>query len=118
LQPPNVHRLDPWRCGALKNNRVIAAKHILAAIVDIERALRARIDLLDGSAWGDRLNELVTSIAIVQAAGSRVPACITGRPELVCLAAGTVDRRRYRIGRVVHGRIARAAGHHERLTRR
>jgi hypothetical protein len=77
-----LDRLDDRRSAlrvALKNNRVIAAKHILTAIDDIEHALRYRIDLLDGSAWGDRLNELMTSIAAMVPAsvnhvlGSRSP---------------------------------------------
>jgi hypothetical protein len=67
-----LDRIDDRRSAlrvALKINRVIAAKHILTAIDDIEHALRVRIDLLDGSAWGDRLNELMTSIAAMAQAG-------------------------------------------------
>jgi hypothetical protein len=67
-----LDRLDDRRSAlrvALKINRVIAAKHILTAVDDIEHALRVRIDLLDGSAWGDRLNELMTSIAAMAQAG-------------------------------------------------
>jgi flagellin-specific chaperone FliS len=75
-----LDRLDDKRSAlraALKNNRVLAAKDSLTAVYDIERALRVRIDLLDGSAWGDRLNELMTSIAaMVEAEVSRFPASV------------------------------------------
>jgi hypothetical protein len=75
-----LDRLDDKRSAlraALKNDRVLAAKDILTAVYDIELALRVRIDLLDGSAWGDRLNELMTSIAaMVEAEVSRFPASV------------------------------------------
>jgi len=48
---------------ALKANRVVVAKDLLAAIYDIERALRDRIDRLDNSDWGQRLDELMAAIA-------------------------------------------------------
>jgi hypothetical protein len=48
---------------ALKTNRVVIAKQLLTGIYDIERALRGRIDRLDKSDWGQRLDALMAAIA-------------------------------------------------------
>jgi hypothetical protein len=48
---------------ALKTNRVVVAKDLLTGIYDIERALRARIDGLEKSDWGQRLDKLMAAIA-------------------------------------------------------
>jgi hypothetical protein len=47
---------------ALRNNRVLVAKEILTGIYDTEYALQVRIDQLDKSDWGARLEALMTSI--------------------------------------------------------
>jgi hypothetical protein len=48
---------------ALKTNRVVIAKQLLTGIYDIERALRGRIDRLDKSDWGQRLDQLMAAVA-------------------------------------------------------
>jgi hypothetical protein len=59
---------------ALKNNRIVVAKNILAEIYGIERAVRARIDLLDQSEWGVRLNDLMNAIAaLIETEVTRFP---------------------------------------------
>ena len=50
-------------CQALKNNRVPIAKDILREIYDIEYALKVRIDLLEQSDWGRRLETLMQAAA-------------------------------------------------------
>lgn len=50
---------------ALKSNRIIVARDILVDIYDIEYALRVRIDHLEGSPWGRRLDELIAAVAKV-----------------------------------------------------
>jgi len=50
-------------CQALKSNRVPIAKDILVDIYDIEYALRVRIDSLEQSDWGKRLDELMKAVA-------------------------------------------------------
>jgi hypothetical protein len=60
--PMVLDHLDDRRLAlrdALKRKRMLAAKEILADIYAIEYALRVRIDLLDRSPWGDRLNALI-----------------------------------------------------------
>jgi hypothetical protein len=52
---------------ALKKNRVLVAREILADIYDTEYALQVRIDRLDESDWGERLNKLTTAIAALVA---------------------------------------------------
>jgi hypothetical protein len=60
---------------ALKNNRVMVAREILTEIYDTEYALQVRIDLLDESDWGARLQSLMEAIAaLVEAEVSRFPA--------------------------------------------
>ena len=72
-----LDRVDDRRSAlraALKNNRILVAKDILIEIYDIDSALRARIERLDESAWGERLNGLMTEIAaLVEAEVSRLP---------------------------------------------
>jgi hypothetical protein len=48
---------------ALKTNRVAIAKDILTDIYDIERAVRTRIDRLESSEWGARLDGLMAAVA-------------------------------------------------------
>ena len=55
-----LDRLDNRRTAlrvALKNNRVLVAKEILTEIYDTEYALRVRIDRLEESEWGQRLDQ-------------------------------------------------------------
>jgi hypothetical protein len=59
---------------ALRNNRVLVCREILTDIYDTEYALQVRIDLLDESAWGARLHNLMNAIAaLVDAEVSRFP---------------------------------------------
>lgn len=59
---------------ALKNNRVLPAKELLARLYDTEYALQVRIDNLDQSEWGVRLHRLMEEIAaLVEAEVSRFP---------------------------------------------
>ncbi len=59
---------------ALRNNRVLVCREILTDIYDTEYALQVRIDLLDESAWGARLHNLMNAIAaLVEAEVSRFP---------------------------------------------
>jgi hypothetical protein len=72
-----LDRLDDRRMAlrvALKNNRVLVAREILTEIYDAEYALRVRIDLLDESEWGPRLDNLIGATAtLVEAEVSRFP---------------------------------------------
>jgi hypothetical protein len=72
-----LDRLDDKRSAlrvALKNNRIMVGKDILTGIYDIEDALRTRIDLLDESDWGKRLDYLMNATAaLVQSEVSRFP---------------------------------------------
>jgi hypothetical protein len=59
---------------ALKSERILDAREILAAIYDAEYALRVRIDGLDQSDWGERLRGLMDETAIlVEAEVNRFP---------------------------------------------
>jgi hypothetical protein len=59
---------------ALKNNRILDAKEILAGMYDTEYALQVRIDGLDRSDWGERLRYLMNETAVlVEAEVSRFP---------------------------------------------
>lgn len=65
-----LDRLDDRRTTlrvALKNNRVLVAKELLTEIYDTEYALRVRIDRLDESEWGQRLDSLIDAIAALVA---------------------------------------------------
>jgi hypothetical protein len=72
-----LDRLDDKRLAlrvALKNNRVLVAKVILTDIYDTEYALQVRIDQLDRSDWGARLQHLMSAIAtLVETEVSRFP---------------------------------------------
>jgi hypothetical protein len=72
-----LDRLEDKRAAlrvALKNNRVLVAKEILIEIYDTEYALQVRIDRLDQSDWGSRLDHLMNSIAtLVDAEVARFP---------------------------------------------
>lgn len=60
---------------ALKHNRVLIARDLLADIYDTEYALRVRIDGLEQSEWGGRLQRLMDAIAtLVASEVSRFPA--------------------------------------------
>lgn len=59
---------------ALKNSRPIIAQALLIDIYDTEYALRVRIDQLEDSPWGARLQQIMDSIAaLVEAEVSRFP---------------------------------------------
>jgi hypothetical protein len=72
-----LDRLDDHRLAlrvALKKNRVLVTREILAAIYDTEFALQVRIDKLDESEWGKRLRHLMHLIAVlVEEEVSRFP---------------------------------------------
>jgi hypothetical protein len=72
-----LDRLDDKRLAlriALRNNRVMVAREILADIYDTEYALQVRIDLLDQSEWGERLANLTGSVAVlIEAELARFP---------------------------------------------
>jgi hypothetical protein len=72
-----LDRLDDQRATlrfALKNERILVAREILADVYATEYALRVRIDSLEQSEWGQRLDELVAAIAtLVEAEVSRFP---------------------------------------------
>jgi hypothetical protein len=50
---------------ALRSNRILVSKEILKHIYDTEYALQVRIDQLEQSEWGIRLNELMHSIGVL-----------------------------------------------------
>jgi hypothetical protein len=59
---------------ALKSNRVVTAKRILADIYDTEYAMQVRIDRLEGSDWGRQLHAVMDAIAtMVETEVSRFP---------------------------------------------
>jgi hypothetical protein len=59
---------------ALRNNRVLVAKEILTEIYDTEYAFQVRIDMLDQSDWGKRLQDLMTAItSLVETEVARFP---------------------------------------------
>ena len=72
-----LDRLDDKRSAlrmALRNNRVAVARELLTEIYDIDYALRVRIDLLEESEWGKRLDNLMNTIAmLVESEVSRFP---------------------------------------------
>jgi hypothetical protein len=72
-----LDRLEDKRAAlrvALRNNRVLVAKEILTDVYDTEYSLQVRIDQLDQSEWGVRLEALMTSIAtLVEAEVARFP---------------------------------------------
>src|ERR1700744_1910784 len=59
---------------ALKHERILVAREILIDIYDTEYAMRVRIDQLDESDWGQRLDLLMSSIgALVESEVQRFP---------------------------------------------
>ncbi|MGV7215653.1 hypothetical protein [Bradyrhizobium sp. UFLA05-112] len=76
--PMVLDRLDDKRLAlrvALKHNRVLIARDLLAEIYDTEYALKVRIDEIESSEWGIRLQQLMDAIAaLVAAEVSRFPA--------------------------------------------
>jgi hypothetical protein len=72
-----LDRLDDQRATlrfALKNERILVAREILAHVYDVEYALRVRIDLIEQSDWGRRLDQSMAAIAaLVEAEVSRFP---------------------------------------------
>jgi hypothetical protein len=75
--PMVLDRLDDKRLAlrvALKHNRVLVARDLLADIYDTEYALKVRIDGIEGCQWGARLQQLMDAIAaLVSAEVSRFP---------------------------------------------
>jgi hypothetical protein len=72
-----LDRLDDKRLAlrfALRTERVLVSKQLLTEIYDTEYALQVRIDLLDQSDWGARLQSLMSAIAaLVEAEVARFP---------------------------------------------
>jgi hypothetical protein len=72
-----LDRLEDRRSAlriALRNERVLVAKELLTEIYDTEYALQVRIDLLDESEWGQRLENLIAATAtLVEAEVRRFP---------------------------------------------
>jgi hypothetical protein len=75
--PMVLDRLDDKRLAlrvALRHNRVLIARDLLADIYDTEYALKVRIDGIEQSEWGVRLQQLMDAIAtLVTAEVSRFP---------------------------------------------
>jgi hypothetical protein len=75
--PMVLDRLDDKRLAlgiALRHNRVLVARDLLAEIYDTEYALKVRIDGIEQSDWGIRLQQLMDAIAaLVSAEVSRFP---------------------------------------------
>ena len=72
-----LDQLDEKRLAlhqSLKSNHILIARNILTEIYDIEYALRVRIDLLDESEWGQRLDSLMEAVgALVVAEVHTIP---------------------------------------------
>lgn len=72
-----LDRLDDKRLAlriALRHNRVLIARDLLAEIYDTEHALKVRIDGIEHCEWGIRLQQLMDAIAaLVTAEVSRFP---------------------------------------------
>jgi hypothetical protein len=96
-----LDRLDDKRLAlrvALKNDRFLVAREILIEIYDIEYALQDSIDLLDESAWGERLRTLMHAIAaLVEAEVSRFPENIGH-----VLSSRSLRHHQSLMGRVIH----------------
>jgi hypothetical protein len=73
-----LDQLDEKRLAlrhALKNNHILIARDILIDIYDIEYALQVRIDLLEESEWGRRLDSLMEAVAaLLEAEVHTIPA--------------------------------------------
>jgi hypothetical protein len=76
--PMVLDRLDDKRLAlrvALKRNRVLVARDLFADLSDTEYALKVRIDEIEPSEWGIRLQQLMDAIAaLVDAEVGRFPA--------------------------------------------
>jgi hypothetical protein len=76
--PMVLDRLDDKRLAlriALRHNRVLIARDLLADIYDTEYALKVRIDGIEHCEWGVRLQQLMDAVAaLVAAEVSRFPA--------------------------------------------
>ncbi|MBW7974840.1 hypothetical protein [Bradyrhizobium sp. BR 10289] len=72
-----LDRLDDKRLAlriALRHNRILIARDLLTDIYDTEYALKVRIDGIEASEWGVRLQQLMDAIAaLVSAEVSRFP---------------------------------------------
>ncbi|SEN05293.1 hypothetical protein [Bradyrhizobium sp. OK095] len=75
--PMVLDRLDDKRLAlriALRHNRILVARDLLADIYDTEYALKVRIDGIESCDWGIRLQQLMDAIAaLVSAEVSRFP---------------------------------------------
>jgi hypothetical protein len=75
--PMVLDRLDDKRLAlriALRHNRVLVARDLLAEVYDTEYALKVRIDGIEHCEWGIRLQQLMDAIAtLVSAEVSRFP---------------------------------------------
>ncbi|MCK1389632.1 hypothetical protein [Bradyrhizobium sp. 1] len=75
--PMVLDRLDDKRLAlriALRHNRILIARDLLADIYDTEYALKVRIDGIESCEWGIRLQQLMDAIAaLVSAEVSRFP---------------------------------------------
>jgi hypothetical protein len=108
-----LDRLDDKRSAlrvALRNNRVLDSRNLLAGIYNTEYALQVRIDLLDESDWGERLRNLMNAIAVM------VDAEVSRFPEKVGHVLGSRKLRSYQslAGRLIYlawkGRDALSGG--------
>ena len=76
--PMVLDRLDDRRLAlrvALRHNRFLVARDLLTEIYDAEHSLKLRIDGIEQSEWGVRLQQLMDAIAaLVSAEVSRFPA--------------------------------------------
>jgi hypothetical protein len=72
-----LDRLDDKRSAlrmALRNSRVAVVRELLTEIYDIDYALRVRIDLIEETEWGKRLDNLMDAVAtLVDSEVSRFP---------------------------------------------
>jgi hypothetical protein len=88
-----LDRLDDRRLalrGVLRKNRILLAKEILAEIYDTDYALRVRIDRLEESEWGRRLDDLMSATAVL------VEAEVRRFPDKVGHVLGSRRRRDHR----------------------
>lgn len=76
--PMVLDRLDDKRLAlriALRHNRFLVARDLLTEVYEAEHALKVRIDGIEQSEWGVRLQQLMDAIAVLVAAEvSRFPA--------------------------------------------
>jgi hypothetical protein len=96
-----LDRLDDRRSAlriALKNNRILVAKELLIEIYDTEYALRVRIEKIEDSEWGQRLDNLMNAIAVL------VEAEVRRFPDKVGHILGSRSLRSHQslVGRLTH----------------